>query len=359
MATLTFTEGVYAAFSPAKLAVTTSTSETSLAITVKTEADVTLVTITREFFSNAFEVDMSDAVMRYLFANTLTEVGSNPVAKVYLDFLLHCPFKLTIPVWGGTYQKYTAINATLQPGVAEGTFMTTWRNKILTKFAKLYWWPGYTEYTRLAVLVGKNELDMTFVVPGTDVVRSLDSADITYDRVVSVELNPGAVPTEITLSGAADSIVVEEKCIPNSPCFIRWINDIGGWDSWLFSGKQVYTSELSDQEFFRKRVGTNAELANNIYMIAGARADTLKVGVQGLSALPLTAAQLAAKPGAKPDAEVLKQIVFSPYIQLLDPIAFTWSTLTISKASPMIDTGESLQAFEIDFNLPVRQVQNV
>lgn len=345
MATVTFTEGAYAAFSPAKLGVTTSTGETSLAITVKTEADALLATIDREFFSNAFEVDMSDAIMRYLFVSTLTEVGSNATAAVYLDYLLHCPYKLTIPVWAGTYQKYTAVNAVLEPGVDEATFMSTWRNKILTKFSKIYWWPGYTEHTRLAVLVGKHALDMTFHIGGGDVVRGLDSADITYDRVVSVNLDPGAVPIEIGLSdGGTDLKTVEEKCIPDSPCFIRWINDVGGWDSWLFSGKQVYTSELADQEVFRKRVGTNLELANNIYMIAGARTDILQVGVQGIS---------------NADAEVIKQLTFSPLIQVLNSAHSGWSTITIKEATPIIDTSETLQAFDFSFNLPPREVQNV
>ena len=135
---------------------------------------------------------------------------------------------------------------------------------------------------------------------------------------------------------------VKVMCIPNSPMYVRWMNDVDGVEHWMFSGKKLKTSEITDQEVFTKRVDTNEEFMSNSRLISATRKDLITVGSQSVSI---------------EDAEVLNTLIFSPLIEYYDTTTGTWQKVLIESASVPIDYDDTACVVTFTFKLPTRNIQ--
>lgn len=355
MAGLSLVEAAYAAFSPTKLTLTRTAEEaTDLAVTFAHVDGTEITTFNVEFFGLTATIDLSN-VMRYLFTDSLVEIGSNSICKVYYDYRLHRPFGVRLSAYEpGYYLYYTAVNAVLKPGIASTAFAGNY-NKILTGFSKYYFWPGYTEKSVLSFLTNKGtEVFVQLSSAHASVVRVLNPDTLAYAQVITMNMNGESLWEADPLQGidimdtatenTLDYKEVVYKCIPENPCFMRWVNAMGGWDHWMFSGKQEQALEASEQVVFQSRVDDNVNTAGNYHTIAGKRMDLIKVGSQGVSTA---------------DLKVLVHIVVSPLIQMYDSDNSIWVTVLNAGSKPTWDSNEPLHTVEFQFKLPVINVQTL
>lgn len=352
---LTFSTGIFPAFSPCKLTVTREIGDvTEVEITFAQEDTTEIAVLNVEIFGLSTSIDMS-TIIQYLFTNELVEIGSNTTCKVFKDYRLYKPFGVRIPPYSpGYYLDFIAVNAVLPAGIAISTFVG-WRSAPLTKFPKIYFWKGYTEKSVLSILTDVSwPSTLRFHSAAHDIDRVVSSAGEVYDKVVTANMDGQAIwDTDpllyVDVIKTADSTVlwrksVEERCIPENPCFIRWINSVGGWDHWMFSGKRDTAIEISDQVVFRERVTDNSDTANNYHTISGTRGDSIKVGTQGIST---------------EDLLVLVQIVASPLIQMYDTTNSQWITILNDGSKPVWDSNEPKHTIDFQFKLPSINVQSL
>lgn len=347
---LTFLESVYPAFSPVKAALSCGPLDPSSVQLIIAEEDGTVInTLTLEAYNLATSFDAA-VIMQRLFKDELLEIAQVPAAtfaKAYLDYRLHYTFKLRLPNFSaGYYLKYTAANAVLPAGVNPASFGPAKVGKFLTGFSKFYWWPGYSENTYLSMLVPKATTNLDIIMSGANIKRVVSAADTTYHRITTVSLDVPGVPIYFEMYGGPYIVTlpVEERCVPENPRLLRWINEQGGWDSWLFSGRMDHTLEVADREVFRQQVESNLDTATNYRVQHGTRTEIMKFGVQGV-------------PNA--DAAVISKLVVSPRVQYLDKDQGRWVTLLNTGSKPTWRSNEPMQTLEFEFSIPSVMLQTL
>jgi len=344
--TVECSSGAFAAFSPKLMKLTAGAGESSVITTLYAEdAETILTTIYSEFFNSEVKINISNFGCR-LFENLLVEVGSNVVAKVFNDHRRYVIFCSSIP--DDYIRPYTALNAVLKAGLP-AVSSNDWGYKILTRAKTLLYYPGYTDKSYLAVLVstGLPDLLFEFVYPFDEKnFRSVKTDDV-YDRVAIVYLNDDYAETLTKVSVSDGSITMDEKpvvyqCIPAAPFYVRWMNDIAGVEHWMFSGKQINKTEITDQEVFTKRVDTNEELATASRLVSATKKETITVGSQSVSV---------------EDATILNTLTFSPLIEYYDAELQIWQKILVESSSVPLNLDELFCEVQFTFTLPTTNIQ--
>ncbi len=135
-----------------------------------------------------------------------------------------------------------------------------------------------------------------------------------------------------------------ERCIPPNPVYLRWLNTLGGWTSWLFGTRQIVTYDVDGKELFTKNI-TELENMNGLDEWVGKEAEkVLKLGYENL-------------PTNK--VELIKGILYSPKVYQVE-----WDTTvnpplikrTVVRVKPgsfsIIDTGDNRHDLEIQIIYP-------
>lgn len=135
-----------------------------------------------------------------------------------------------------------------------------------------------------------------------------------------------------------------ERCIPNNPVYLRWLNTLGGWTSWLFGTRQIVTYDVEGKELFTKNIGELEKMDGLDEWVGKEAEKVLKLGYENL-------------PTHK--VELIKGLLYSPKVYQV-----TWDTSvnppiitrTVVRVKPgsfsIIDTGESRHDLEIQIIYP-------
>lgn len=140
-----------------------------------------------------------------------------------------------------------------------------------------------------------------------------------------------------------------ESCIPDNSFFVRWLNPIGGFDSWLFGTRQVHEYNVKDKDTFEPVINY-LQLANGIQQTTGKEAiEFITVGYEGLTLDKVNG---------------LKHIVTSPLIYWISgtPGSNDFQQLIIGVETgsyKLYDNGDWLHNMEITFIKPKLQTQSV
>lgn len=138
-----------------------------------------------------------------------------------------------------------------------------------------------------------------------------------------------------------------ENCIPANPFFVRWLNPLGGWDSWLFGVRQVHAYDIDDTDTFEPVINY-LQIANGIEETLKKDAfENITVGYDGLT---------------KARVDGIKYLLTSPKIYYLEgnPQYSNFIKLVI-RVKPgsykIYDNGDGLHSMEITFIKPKLQTQ--
>ena len=139
-----------------------------------------------------------------------------------------------------------------------------------------------------------------------------------------------------------------KNCIHENPFFVRWLNPLGGWDSWLFGTRQVYNLDTNDIDTFEP-VLNYLQTANGVQEVL--RKEAFAMVTVGAEQLDLE------------DIQGLAYIVQSPKIYQISgqPTSndFVQLLLGIKTGSYKIyDNGDGKHSIELTFIRPKLQTQS-
>lgn len=158
------------------------------------------------------------------------------------------------------------------------------------------------------------------------------------DEADYVKLRPsaGASPSQ------AWNIIFVDTEVPCNPFYIRWINQKGGWDTYMFEQHKKYTQEVDrgDQYVLANSRGpyasqTRGELAPEFKNIVQAGAEQLDEN----------------------DFNLLKGIALSPLVQRYNPSIMVWQRVLVNDTDLTWDTKTPRNTVSYEFQLIDEQTQ--
>lgn len=167
-------------------------------------------------------------------------------------------------------------------------------------------------------------------------VREFETAVSTDANYVKLRLSGGADPSQ------AWNIIFIDKEKPCNPFYIRWINQKGGWDTYMFEQHKKYTQEVDrgDQYVLANSRGpyasqTRGELAPEFKNIVQAGAEQLDEN----------------------DFNLLKGIALSPLVQRYDRSIKAWQRVLVNDTDLTWDTKTPRNTVSYEFQLIDEQTQ--
>lgn len=167
-------------------------------------------------------------------------------------------------------------------------------------------------------------------------VREFETAVSTDANYVKLRLSGGADPSQ------AWNIIFIDMEKPCNPFYIRWINQKGGWDTYMFEQHKKYTQEVDrgDQYVLANSRGpyasqTRGELAPEFKNIVQAGAEQLDEN----------------------DFNLLKGIALSPLVQRYDRSIKAWQRVLVNDTDLTWDTKTPRNTVSYEFQLIDEQTQ--
>lgn len=274
-------------------------------------------TMTAESIAGVTEFNVGSVVCRWLSP----QLAAVPAGGSVIDPRLSVAY--TIKGLGGAAwsQDYVAINGVAQVGE------TSSRNadEIITSFDSLTLYDGYPlDYSRTDANALVERVDVDYL---TLPLLTEDSVPI---------LTEAGLPIYVLELPSYD-VQVRTKCIPPSPFYVRWINDRGGVDYYMFARRQGRVQGVESSTMHEVYVPNTATATTNRRTTAIKHKNTVTVGVENISAT---------------DYKALQQLPFSPTVEWYNETLGKWIELSVAKFGGEYELGELSSDFEVEFNLP-------
>ena len=169
-------------------------------------------------------------------------------------------------------------------------------------------------------------------------VYEFEDADASEDEADYVKLRPSGVE----YSSQAWNIIFVYTEVPCNPFYIRWINQKGGWDTYMFEQHKKYTQEVDrgDQYVLANprdpyALQTRGELAPEFKNIVQAGAEQLDEN----------------------DFNLLKGIALSPFVQRFNDSTGVWQRVLVNDTDLTWDTKTPRNTVSYEFQLIDEQTQ--
>ncbi len=214
--------------------------------------------------------------------------------------------------------------------------------KFLTKMPRLLLYTGYP--LTVSYIVRHTQETLTTVdYNGANIETNQGNAELAsiLKYHATVRVLETSLPGTLSLQDNAelkDSIYVHRPAVPAHPFYIRWVNDIGGWDYFMFACQYKVSKSLTENKSYEPFAsGWNAAALYGMRKTYSKRAkSTIEVSSGIIDRQTL---------------ESLQEAVFSPLIQWYEESRGRWIDIQIEKAEPNImadqPTGELIMTFEL------------
>jgi hypothetical protein len=316
-----------------------------------------------DFLGGIATVDLSGCLKR-VFSDreqpTVPDTGYTHVSS-----LLCAEYKLSFDIEGSDFPQleagtFTALNAAVQTGRS----VEITGDRFLTAFRSLKKYEGYP--LEVAFLNADRatyvNLDDITVNPGAPisaphfVIDIPDSASRLYCTDNTLIEHLTASTGELLTTDAGEYIYarngnipenpipadIEHPCTPSSPFYVRWVNDSGGWEHYMFSHRQI----------IEKSTESGMMAYPFIYDNENAKGYALQ---SYLEALEKVTAGVSTVPAG--EYEIISKIIYSPEIEWYREDIGKWLRLTVDSSIIRRDTRHASGSLEITFNLPEPQIQ--
>lgn len=140
----------------------------------------------------------------------------------------------------------------------------------------------------------------------------------------------------------SDTISLLQQTQPENPFFIRWVNQMGGYDQYMFGYRQFFNNAIESNQSVNSFILDQETASGTDETIMIEANEYVRVGAQGLT----------------PDEfETLRKIPYSPKIEHYNSETQSWERITISKGDSDRDSRNILSEIELIFKLPQPQLQ--
>lgn len=285
--------------------------------------------LTAESFKGITKFDAS-AVVRTWFASELADFPAG--VDVMSEKALSVRY-IVRQINGSTAYTFLAVNGVAQVG--ENPDRSADVSRILTKFSKLDLYDGY-------------ELDYSIVSGNTilhsarGVLQTLATSRIRVDNA-AVQLcdELGNViqdeqGNDIEILPALD-IPVFVHCMPDNPFYVRWINQLGGVDYFMFARQQKHQPQVKSVSVYSPFVENPLNARTNRKAYAMDTENAVTVGAELLN---------------DADFNALRWLAFARKIEHYDETLGKWISLSVSKFDGSFNTKADTHTVEVTFSLP-------
>ncbi|GHT33986.1 hypothetical protein FACS189434_09380 [Bacteroidia bacterium] len=156
----------------------------------------------------------------------------------------------------------------------------------------------------------------------------------------TIRTNTGEIIYVSSGVNAESRLLIDNKCTPSAPFYVRWINLVGGWDYFMFSCRQIITRETKQQATFKPTILNTDTATGTEYVIDKSAAQEIKAGADMIS---------------EDDFISLNDLPMSNKIQYYDKARGKWFDLLIDKSTIDKITGDTAQSVEFTFITPEPQ----
>lgn len=274
------------------------------------------------------------AVVKSWFNKELAEFGED---NITMDKALSIRYKMTVA--GVTY-TFLAVNAVAQIG--EDADMAGYDGKVLTKFSRIDYYEGYPlDYAILVSSTGEAKYELGELKQLAVSRVRIDNAAVelwTENDDENIEDENGNI---IYILPKCD-IPVYVHCNPRKPFYVRWINQLGGVDYFMFARQQKHSPSVKSVSTYEKFVESPLNAKTNSKAYSLTTANDITVGAELLS---------------ETDFQALRWIAFARKIEHWDEKLGKWIELSVSKFDGSYNTKNETHTVEVTFALPNINVQ--
>ncbi|MCL1936996.1 MAG: hypothetical protein FWF52_01195 [Candidatus Azobacteroides sp.] len=312
-----------------------------------------------EFFNHVVRFELSE-ILKNWFSDKITVLTQ--CSYCYLDEKLAFMYQIVPNDLSFNNSTHIAVNAVVQ--LQRNPDITAWGNRFLTNMPVLRKYEGYpldisylNNSQKAFVSFSGNTLNRYESIPKRHFSISIPdgiSSVIISDIPLTVDLLTNSDKQILTNDSKnivvrnpiKASIQVSEEllpsCIPGSPFYVRWINQLGGFDYWMFYLNQIYEQSVNTLTA-ASPVIDDIMNANYIeYEVNKETEKTITVGAGNLIELEYN--------------ELLK-ISTSPLVEVWDMEVQKWYRVYVDSGKFENSTRNRRKEIEIEFTLPVPQIQ--
>lgn len=296
------------------------------------KSGVQSATLKGESINGLVTFDVSP-VLRAWLNTDLAEI--NILDGVEADGALYVGYTIKGIAGAGSSTDYMAVNAVAQIG--ESSDWSDKIGKVLTSKPRITFYDGYPlDYS---IMTGAESIETPngSTTPNT-ITRCAIVALLTDESNIPILTEAGEY---IYLIPEAN-IEVLESCVPQSPFYIRWTNDLGGVDYWMFSKYQNRTIGADSIENVSVYVPNTAIANTNRRTLGLATDNTITIGAGNLS---------------EGEFDALRKMPFSRIIEWWNDKTQHWIRLSVEDFSLDYPNTSGSYAIEITLALPTINTQ--
>lgn len=313
--------------------------------------------IERDYINNSAQFDLKQSLIRSFPDKVNTLISGVVFDDLNLISRYHIMnTELNVQVGGNFY----AVNAVSQIG--ESSDLRSKRGYFLTSFERVKFYEGYPQTLAAMGFAGGSHVrfeDETqtslinavlFTIqlkPGKRYVAI--SSELGFDPLadnsdVIITDNQGEIIYVATADGEHEErrMIIENPCVPKNPFYVRWINQQGGWDYWMFSFRQYVSRNVENIQTFEPAIFNQETAKAFIEEFYKEGIEKITIGADGLN---------------ENEYEAVSRIIYSPNIQYYDVNTGKWFKLLIDSGENENDTYSSAKSVEFTFLLPKPQIQ--
>lgn len=169
-------------------------------------------------------------------------------------------------------------------------------------------------------------------------VYEFEDADASEDEADYVKLRPSVGE----YSSQAWNIIFVYTEVPCNPFYIRWINQKGGWDTYMFEQHKKYTQEVDRGDQYVLANSRNPYASQTRGELAPEFKNTVQAGAEQLD---------------ENDFNLLKGIALSPLVQRYNDSTGTWQRVLVNDTDLTWDTKTPRNTVSYEFQLIDEQTQ--
>jgi hypothetical protein len=309
-------------------------------------------TVRREFFNDLARFDLSE-VLKYWFTEDAVILPQSEYC--FLDKRLAFEYSVDVSA-----SESIAVNAVVQ--LQRNPDMTTWGNRFLTNLPVIKKYRGYP----LDISFLNNNQGVLINFDGNTLNENNPIPDLHFsvsipDDVISVS---AVIPTpyyllsnsgvKIQTNDSRDILVnntshviqiqgnVTPSCIPENPCYLRWINRLGGFDYRMFCLNQVYAQSVKSQTIVSPITDDLLNAGRTDYETDKEADRTVSVGAGDLTDV---------------EYNELLSISTSPRVEIWDTEVRKWFRVYVASGNFEHSTCDMRKEIEIELTLPTLQMQ--
>lgn len=325
------------AFNPCILVVTASDLDIASGLTgtfirVSDQNGSESTLIERDFINKDAFFDYSGELKRYL-KDEISVITDG----LYRDYRLFVTYDIIVDDSFNEFESLLALNGVCQIG--ESSDWTTQRGTFRTLLDKINVYEGYPADVSVLPFNGFTESTKVYF----DNIQ-VGSPQGLLDGYFSIRLQTDKSQVSIVSESGAQKTVLplETHCVPSNPFYVRWINNLGGWDYWMFSFRQNIEKDIASQQTYSPTVLDQETATSSINEYYKTAEKTITVGAEGLSLN---------------EFECLSRIPYSNRIEYYDKGKDKWFGMITESGSSDNDTRSTEKYIEFTFSLPNPQLQ--